>query len=143
MCTLAINSLRSNLRVTAVDNRAQEGMAKICPLPKDNYMYKGDAMFSCEADGYWMLCTCFINALWLTAVLFSSWRNGRVDEVRGSIFLHPRYWSHSTTIHCVHVCILLVVGALVIYISEACASIYFPAHQVHILITAVRACALL
>jgi hypothetical protein len=64
-------------------------MTKICPLPKDDY--KGDATFSCEADGYWMICTCFINALWLMAILFSSWRIGRVDEVRGSIFLRHRY----------------------------------------------------
>ena len=83
-------------------------MTKICPLPKDDY--KGDATFSCEADGYWMICTCVINALWLTAILFSSWRSGRVDEVRGSIFLHHRYWIHCSTIHCVS--ILLVLGCL-------------------------------
>lgn len=44
----------------------------MCPPPKDEY--SGDATFSCAADGYWMVCTCFIAALWLVAVLYTGRR---------------------------------------------------------------------
>ena len=50
----------------------QESMTKICPPPKDSY--EGDATFSCAADGYWMVCTCFIAAMWLVAVLYTARR---------------------------------------------------------------------
>jgi hypothetical protein len=51
---------------------AQERMTKICPPPKDEY--KGDATFSCAADGWWMVCTNFIATLWLVAVVYTARR---------------------------------------------------------------------
>ena len=51
---------------------AQERVTKICPPPKDEY--KGDATFSCAADGWWMVCTNFIAALWLVAVVYTARR---------------------------------------------------------------------
>jgi hypothetical protein len=38
----------------------------------------GDATFSCAADGYWMLCTCFTAAMWLVAAIVTAqrvWKN--------------------------------------------------------------------
>jgi len=49
-----------------------EWLTNMCPPPKDSYV--GDATFSCAADGYWMLCTCLIGALWLVSVVITAQR---------------------------------------------------------------------
>ena len=55
----------------------------ICPAAKRSY--EGDVTFSCLADGYWMMCTSIIGALWMGSCWFiirlaRQNTNGRLDD---------------------------------------------------------------